>query len=113
MDNVFSLFPWAQFSLALNPGYPLPSLNTDLQPNNIQGKALGSSSRRNEVPLSLYLPLPGSGFDGSTVPRSRGSALGIPSLDKSQLHPILRLGKENCEQQTDGDGERTGKLMFL
>lgn len=38
MDNVFSLFPWAQFSSALNPGYPLPSLNTDLQPNNIQEK---------------------------------------------------------------------------
>lgn len=107
MDNVFSLFPWAQF----DPGDPLPSLNTNLQPNNIQEKTLGSSSRRKEVPV--YLPLPGSGFDGSTVPGSRGSALGIPSLDKSHLHPILRLGEENFGEQADRDGERTGKLMFI
>lgn len=56
----------------------------------------------------MDLPLPGSGFDGSTVP---GAALGILSLDKSQLHPILGLGKENCEDQADGDGERTGKFI--
>jgi len=39
MDNVFYVFPCAQFSLALNarnPEYPLPSINTDVQPNNIQ-----------------------------------------------------------------------------
>lgn len=62
----------------------------------------------------MYLPLPGSGFDGSTVPGSRGSALGIPSLDKSHSHPILRLGKENFGEQADTEmGREQENLCFF